>query len=90
MHALLIPLARIYTAAVIVLRESLASNSIFVNEGSNLTACATIVYTYGDLPLASSHSLLFTIKNRSVVNALARKALGVSVLSIALVKHGRR
>ena len=63
-------ITRTNTAAVIVLQQSLASASTFVNEGSNATACATIVYTYEGLPLASSVSVLFTTRNGTALSTL--------------------
>ena len=58
------------TAAVIVLQQSLPCASTFVNEGSNATACATIVYTYEGLPLASSVSVMFTTSNGTALSTL--------------------
>ena len=71
-------ITRTHTAAVIVLQQSLASASTFVNEGSNVTACATIVYTYGGLPLASSVSVLFTARNGTAQSTLhSRQSLNI-------------
>eukprot|EP00731_Ephydatia_muelleri_P002078 Em0001g2078a len=50
--------------AVIILEQSFACNpAYYIPEGNNATACATIIYTYGNLPLATNISVLFNTTN---------------------------
>ncbi|KAL5516874.1 hypothetical protein EMCRGX_G002306 [Ephydatia muelleri] len=55
--------------AVIILEQSFACNpAYYITEGNNATACATIVYTYGNLPLATNISVLFTTSNGTALS----------------------
>ena len=56
------------SVAVIILEQSFECRSTYITEGNNATACATIVYTYGDLPLATNISVLFTTSNGSALS----------------------
>ena len=63
LHAL-----HLLSVAVIILEQSFECRSTYITEGNNATACATIVYTYGDLPLATNISVLFTTSNGSALS----------------------
>ena len=57
------------SVAVIILEQSFACNpAYYITEGNNATACATIVYTYGNLPLATNISVLFTTSNGTALS----------------------
>ena len=57
------------SVAVIILEQSFQCNPYYyITEGNIATACATIVYTYGYLPLATNISVLFTTTNGTALS----------------------
>ncbi|KAL5516909.1 hypothetical protein EMCRGX_G002353 [Ephydatia muelleri] len=64
----LIGVTKCSRVAVIVLQQSSSCCSTSITEGNNVTACASLVHTYGDIPLSTDIHVLFNTSSGTALS----------------------